>query len=120
MDVVGVVLDVARFVEPAPVAVAALLGGSQVPPLDHHAKPFFRQISVASVRQGAPPGWAEADLIFDSGDHPAITVSSGVLPMLCTPTICSVAVTKTLIDGGAGLNVLSVEAFRRYKCPTST
>ena len=31
--------------------------------------------------------------------------------MLCTPTICNVEVTKTLVDGGAGLNVLSVEAF---------
>ena len=31
--------------------------------------------------------------------------------MLYTPTICQVAVTRTLIDGGAGLNVLSVEAF---------
>ena len=31
--------------------------------------------------------------------------------MLCTPTICNVAITKTLIDGGAGLNMLSVEAF---------
>ena len=31
--------------------------------------------------------------------------------MLCTPTICHVAITKTLIDGGAGLNMLSVEAF---------
>ena len=31
--------------------------------------------------------------------------------MMCTPTICQVAVTRTLIDGGAGLSVLSVEAF---------
>ena len=31
--------------------------------------------------------------------------------MLCTPTICQVAVTKTLIDSGAGLNMLLVEAF---------
>ena len=31
--------------------------------------------------------------------------------MLCTPTICQVVVTKTLVDGGAGLNVLSLEAF---------
>ena len=34
-----------------------------------------------------------------------------MLPMLCTPTICNVAITKTLIDGGAGLNVLSMETF---------
>ena len=37
--------------------------------------------------------------------------------MLCTPTICNVAVTKTLIDGGAGLSVLSVEAFSLLLVP---
>ena len=45
------------------------------------------------------------------------TVGLGVLPMLCTPTICSVSVTKTLIDGGAGLNMLSVEAFGLLHVP---
>ena len=37
--------------------------------------------------------------------------------MLCTPTICQVAVTRTLIDGGAGLNMLSVEAFNLLCIP---
>ena len=37
--------------------------------------------------------------------------------MLCTPTICHVAMTKMLIDGGAGLNVLSVEAFNLLHIP---
>ena len=37
--------------------------------------------------------------------------------MLCTPTLCQVAVTRTLIDGGAGLNVLSVEAFSLLHVP---
>ena len=37
--------------------------------------------------------------------------------MLCTPTICNIAVTKTLIKGGAGLNVLSVEAFDLLHVP---
>ena len=37
--------------------------------------------------------------------------------MLCTPTICQVAVTRTLIDGSAGLSVLSVEAFSLLHLP---
>ena len=71
------------------------------------------------MQQGAPPGWAppKADLTFDSGDHPVTTTSSGMLPMLCTPTICNVAVTKTLIDGGASLNVLFMEAFSLLHVP---
>ena len=56
-------------------------------------------------------------MTFDSGDHPITPVRLGVLPMLCALTICSVAVTKTLIDGGAGLNVLSMEAFSLLHVP---
>ena len=37
--------------------------------------------------------------------------------MLCTPTISNVLVTKTLIDCGAGLNVLSVETFKMLQVP---
>ena len=42
-----------------------------------------------------------------------------MIPMFCTPTICNVAVTKTLIDGGASLNVLSVESFSLLHVPHS-
>ena len=41
----------------------------------------------------------------------------GTIPLVCTPTINNVAVTKTLIDGGAGLNVLSMEAFEKLQLP---
>ena len=87
-------LFTARYAVPAHHAVAALLCGSQAPPSDRHVKPFLRQIGAASKRPGAPPGWAaqEADLTFGSEDHPNSTTCSGMLPMLCTPTICNVAV----------------------------
>ena len=35
--------------------------------------------------------------------------------MLCSPVISNVFVTKTLIDGGVGLNVLSIETFDRLQ-----
>ena len=37
--------------------------------------------------------------------------------MLCSPVISNVQVTRTLIDGGAGLNVLSVEMFDNLQVP---
>src|SRR4051812_21344325 len=37
--------------------------------------------------------------------------------MLCSPVISNVLVTRTLIDGGAGLNVLSVETFNSLQVP---
>ena len=83
-------LFLAHYTAPAPPVIAALLGGSQAPPSDRHAKPFFRQFGAALTRQGAPPGWVapKADLTFDSEDHPVNTACSGALPMLGTPTIC--------------------------------
>ena len=88
--------------------VTALLGGSQAPPTSHHVKPFIRWVSATSTRQGALPDRAapKAGLTFSLEDHPSNLACSGALPMLCTPTICQVAVTRTLIDGGAGLSVL--------------
>ena len=41
----------------------------------------------------------------------------GTIPLVCTPTINNIAVTKTLIDGGAGLNVISVETFEKLQVP---
>ena len=37
--------------------------------------------------------------------------------MLCSPVISNVQVTRTLIDGGAGLNVLSVKMFDNLQVP---
>ena len=39
----------------------------------------------------------------------------GLLPVIVTPTICNIGVGRTLVDGGAGLNLLSPEVFRRMQ-----
>ena len=46
-------------------------------------------------------------------------MGAGALPMLCTPTIFHVAITRTFIDGRADLNVLSPEAFGLLHVPPS-
>ena len=37
--------------------------------------------------------------------------------MLCSPVISNEQVTKTIIDGGAGLNVMSVDTFDNLQVP---
>jgi hypothetical protein len=39
----------------------------------------------------------------------------GTIPLLCTPTINNIAVNRTLIDGGAGLNIISIEVFKKMQ-----
>jgi hypothetical protein len=41
----------------------------------------------------------------------------GTILLLCTPTINNIAINCTLIDGGAGLNVISVEVFEKMQVP---
>jgi hypothetical protein len=61
--------------------------------------------------------WSTCKIGFDEEDHPASTRSVGTIPLLCTPTINNVAVNRTLIDEGAGLNIISVEIFEKMQVP---
>jgi hypothetical protein len=57
--------------------------------------------------------WLTCKIGFDEEDNPASTRGVGTIPLLCTPTINNVAVNRTLIDGGAGLNIISVDIFEK-------
>jgi hypothetical protein len=54
---------------------------------------------------------------FDEEDNLTSTKGVGTIPLLCTPTINNIAVNRTLIDGGAGLNIISVEVFEKMEVP---
>ena len=60
-----------------------------------------------------PLRWSQCAITFNSFDQLKCAATAGTLPMLCSFVISKVVVTKTLIDGGAGLNVLFVQAFNR-------
>jgi hypothetical protein len=61
--------------------------------------------------------WSTSKIGFDEGDHPTSVKAVGTIPLLCTPTINKIAVNRTLIDGGAGLNIISVEVFEKMQVP---
>ena len=99
--------------------MACILGGAQAPPSKRHFKQFSREVNAAlpGPEVSRPLKWSQYPISFDSADHPKSTKAVGTIPLLCTPTINNVAVTKTLIDGGAGLNVLSVDTFEVLQVP---
>ena len=51
--------------------------------------------------------WSRTPIIFDEEDHPNRTTAVGCLPLLVSPTIRNLKVTKMLVAGGAGLNLIS-------------
>ena len=64
-----------------------------------------------------PLRWSQCAITFSTTDQLKFAATAGTLPMLCSPFISNVQVTKTLIDGGTALNVLSVETFDRLQVP---
>jgi hypothetical protein len=61
--------------------------------------------------------WSTNKIGFYEEDHPISTKAMGTIPLLCTPTINIINVNRTLIDGGAGLNIISVEVFEKMQVP---
>ena len=59
--------------------------------------------------------WPRTPIIFDKEDHPDRTFMVGCLPLLVSPTIRNLKVTKMLVDGGAGLNLISPVVINRFQ-----
>jgi hypothetical protein len=57
--------------------------------------------------------WSTNKIVFDEEDHPISTTAVGTIPLLCAPTINNITINHTLLDGGAGLNIISVEVFEK-------
>lgn len=61
--------------------------------------------------------WSKYAITFSSSGQLKCAATAGVLPKLCSLVISNVQVTKTLIDGGAGLSVPSIETFDGLQVP---
>ena len=60
-----------------------------------------------------PLRWPHTHIVFDTEDHPNRTTAVECLPLLVSPTIRNLKVTKVLVDGGAGLNLISPAVIKK-------
>jgi hypothetical protein len=72
---------------------------------------------VFSVKPGAPKAaphqrWRSTTISFGPSDCPENMAGAEVLPLVTAPTITNIKLHHVLIDGGAGLNVISYAAFK--------
>jgi hypothetical protein len=79
---------------------------------------------VLSVRPGTPKAaphqrWKNTTISFGPSDCPENMAGAGVLPLVTAPTITNVRLHHVLIDGGAGLSVISYAAFKHLQIPES-
>src|SRR3954464_2994052 len=71
------------------------------------------------VESRRPLRWSSTPIIFDIEDHPDRTTAIRFLPMLVSPTVRNLKVTKMLVDGGAGLNLISSAVLQKLQVPDS-
>jgi hypothetical protein len=70
-----------------------------------------------SANEQRPLKWSHVPITFDAEDHPGRTTGVGILPLVVSPVIHNVTVTKMLVDGGAGLNLISTDLLEKLQIP---
>jgi hypothetical protein len=76
--------------------------------------------AVLGVPKAAPhQRWRSTTISFGASDCPKNMAGAGVLPLITAPIIANMRLHHVLIDGGAGLNVISHAAFKQLQIPGS-
>jgi hypothetical protein len=73
---------------------------------------------VLSATPGVPKAaphqwWRSTTISFGASDCPENMAGAGILPLIIAPVIANMRLHHVLIDGGAGLNVISHAAFKQ-------
>jgi hypothetical protein len=99
-----------------------MYGGSWELTSCRNVKSLRREVlsAVPGVPKAAPDQrWRSTTISFGASDCPDNMAGAGVLPLITAPVIANMWLHHVLIDGGAGLNVISHAAFKRLQIPGS-
>ena len=99
--------------------MACIHGGASAFTSRRQFKLLARELGAAvpSVDISRPLRWSDTPITFDQADHPKSSSGVGRLPLVVSPTICNIQVTRMLVDGGAGLNILTPDVFKKMQVP---
>jgi len=69
----------------------------------------LREVCAVSTAAPSYLKWSESAITFDRQDHPDRIPNPGSYPLIVDPIIAETRLTKVLMDGGSGLNILYAE-----------
>jgi hypothetical protein len=99
-----------------------LYGGSWELTSRRNVKSLRREVMSATlgVPKAAPhQRWRSTTISFGAPDCPDNMAWTGILPLITAPVIANMRLHHVLIDGGAGLNVISHATFKQLQIPGS-
>jgi hypothetical protein len=99
-----------------------MYGGSWELTSRRNVKSLRREVLSATpgVPKAAPhQRWRGTTISFGAPDCPDNMARAGILPLITAPVIANMRLHHVLINGGAGLNVISHAAFKQLQIPGS-
>ena len=79
----------------------------------HQEKLALRTIIAAEPATPKYLNWSQYPIQFSREDQWTSVGNAGYYPLVLDPTITGMTITKVLIDGGAGLNIIFLETLRK-------
>ena len=86
-----------------------IFGGSAAYDSKHRQKLARREVYTAEPATPTFLRWSESTITFDRTDHPESVPQPGRYPLVVDPIIGIKRLTKVLMDGGSGLNIMYAE-----------
>ena len=96
-----------------------IFGGSDAIHSKHQHKVHYRE--ACATESAIPCFLSRSDslITFDQRDHPSHVARPGHYLLVINPIIQKKRLTKVLIDGGSGLNILYVDTLNAMRIPRS-
>ena len=96
-----------------------IFGGSDAIYSKRQHKVRYREACVAKMAIPSFLSWLESPITFDQRDHPSHVARPGHYPLVVDPIIHKKRLTKVLMDGGSGLNILYIDTLDAMSNPRS-
>ena len=79
----------------------------------------YREACIPKMDVPSFLSWSESLITFDQRDHPSHIARLGHYPLIVDPIVRKKCLTKVLMDGGSGLNILYVNTLDAIRIPPS-
>ena len=86
-----------------------IFGGSDAIWTKQQHKVRYREACAAESAIPSFLSWSESPITYDQRDHPSHVARPGRYPLVVDPIIRKKRLTKVLMDGGSGLNILYID-----------
>ena len=96
-----------------------IFGGSDAIWTKCQHKVRYREACAAETAVPSFLSWSESLITFDQRDHPSHIVRPGHYPLVIDPIVRKKRLTKVLMDGGSGLNILYIDTLDAMRIPRS-